>query len=116
MKRGDVVMAVLPNLEGGGANRRPVVIVQADYFNESLRDTTVASVTSNMSLVGPPNRLHIDPASPKGASSGLNHRSVVRCDRLSTIPQWGVGRKLGQLSTVQLAEVEACLKAALDLK
>ena len=89
MKRGDVVMAVIPFLEGSGAKRRPVVIVQADTFSENLRDTTVASVTSNMSLIGPPNRLLIDPASPKGASSGLNHRSVVRCDRLFTIPQWG---------------------------
>ena len=116
MKRGDVVLAVIPYLEGGGGSkRRPVVVVQADSFNATLPDTIVAAVTSNLALAGPSNRLAIDPADPEGVSSGLAHRSVVRCDRLFAMPRREVGRTLGRLSPTHLAVLYDCLKAALAL-
>jgi mRNA interferase MazF len=115
MKRGDVVMAFIPYIEGGATKRRPVAIIQADLFNGRLLDTLEATITSNISLAGPSNRFAIDPATPDGARTGLDHPSVVRCDRLFTIPKRGVGRLLGHLSATDLSRLDVCLKAALGL-
>ena len=50
MNRGDVLLARFPHPSGGRGKKRPVVVVQADTYNQVLRTLVVAEVTKNMSL------------------------------------------------------------------
>ena len=46
LARGDVVLVRFPHTSGGRGKKRPVVVVQADTYNQTLRHVVVAEVTS----------------------------------------------------------------------
>lgn len=71
LSRGDVALARFPHASGGRGKRRPVVVVQADGYNEKLRHVIVAEVTSNLSPEKA--RLRIDASSMEGQATGLAH-------------------------------------------
>lgn len=74
MKRGEIWWASL-------AERRPVVIVQSNLFNESrLNSVVVASITSNLRLADMPGNVRIG-----ARDSGLSKPSVVNVTQLLTI-------------------------------
>ena len=52
----------------------------------------------------------------QGSSSGLHGPSVVKCCNLFTVAQADIQRIIGRLSEAMIAKLEACLKAALDLR
>ena len=61
--------------------RRPVVIAQADSFNRSRLETTIAlAITSNLDLLGAPGNVL-----PPAAATGLPTGSVVNVTQLLTI-------------------------------
>jgi len=113
MNRGDVVLALIPYIDGTGGKRRPVLVVQSNQFNQTALDTIVAAISTNLRGVGQANQLLIDPATEP--TSGLVQPSVVRCDRLFTIDQRSVGRTIGSLSAATMQQIDGCLKAALGL-
>jgi len=45
---GDVLKARFPHASGGRGKKRPVVVVQADIYNQRLRHAVVAQVTTNL--------------------------------------------------------------------
>ena len=47
--RGDIALARFPHAAGGRGKKRPVVVVQADGYNRTLRHVIVAEVTTNLS-------------------------------------------------------------------
>src|SRR5947207_4188597 len=97
MKRGDVILAFIPNVGSPGGKKRPALVVQSDHNNARLNETIIAAITSNVSRVQEPSQLLIDVASPDGAASGLLHDSALRCERLHSIPQADVRRVIGTL-------------------
>lgn len=115
IKRGDVVMARYPFASGTGAKRRPCVIIQNDADNQKLANTGIAQITGNLGRVGDKSHLLIEFATPDGQQSGLLHDSVVSCNNLATIEQNLIDRVIGSLSPPLLQQVNACLKAALEL-
>ncbi len=54
MNRGDVLLMRFPHPSGGRGKKRPVVVVQADTYTQSLRTLVVAEITTNLAMVGDP--------------------------------------------------------------
>jgi mRNA interferase MazF len=114
LQRGDVVLLRFPFASGGG-KLRPAVVVQNDRDNARLTNTIVVMVTGVTRRRAEPTQLFIDAATPEGRQAGLHRDSVVNCVNLFTVEQAKVVRAIGHLSAPLLQQVEACLKAALDL-
>lgn len=115
IKRGDVILAYVPNVGSSGGKVRPALIVQSDHNNTRLNETIIAAITSNTSRVHEATQLLIQAATPDGAASGLLHDSAVRCERLHAIAQADVRRVIGNLSGALMRKVDDCLKAALGI-
>lgn len=115
LARGDVALARFPHAAGGRGKKRPVVVVQADGYNRTLRHVIVAEVTSNLSVAFDAANLLIETATPDGQGTGLLQDSVVTCLHLITMSEDRVGRVIGKLSPVLLMKLDGCLKVALGL-
>src|SRR5256885_1693026 len=98
MKRGDVILAFIPNVGSPGGKKRPALVVQSDLNNARLNETIIAAITSNISRVHEAHQLLIDLSTPDGKATGLLHDSAARCERLHTIPQADVDRVIGKMS------------------
>jgi mRNA interferase MazF len=114
-RRGDVVMVPYPFTDVAGLKVRPAVVVQNDRDNRRLRKTVAAMITSNLTRMGDPSHVYVDPSTPDGASSGLQFPSLVSCNNLFTLEQTDIVRTLGHLSDVLMAQLNDCLKAALEI-
>jgi hypothetical protein len=68
MNRGDVVLARFPHPSGGRGKKRPVVVVQANVYNQTLRTLVVAEVTKNLTMANDPACLFIQAGTPEGQS------------------------------------------------
>ena len=116
VQRGDVVMVDWLFSDRTGSKRRPAVVVQADAYNVALDDTILALITgSARRRVGAATQLEIDISTLDGIKTGLAIDSVVQCENLVTVDRKFILRIRGQLSTVLMQKVNACLKAALDV-
>ena len=113
--RGDVVLIDWPFGGGGGVKRRPAVVVQADALNARLGNVVVAAVTSNTRRTGHASQLLIEAATPDGRAAGLLTDSAVTAENLFTVARSRVLRRIGRLPPPRLAELDACLRAALGL-
>ncbi len=85
LTRGQIALARFPHAAGGRGKKRPVVVVQADVYNLSLRHVIVAEVTTNLSTAVDPANLLIELATPEGAATGLLHDSLVTCLHLEIV-------------------------------
>lgn len=115
MNRGDVVLARFPHTSGGRGKKRPVVVVQADVYNQAIRSVVVVQVTKNLSLANDPACLFIDASTAEGKATSLLQHSVVSCLLMATIKADLVQQTIGVLSDVMKQKLNTCLKAALDL-
>ena len=115
MNRGDVVLARFPHPSGGRGKKRPVVVVQADIYNQGLRTLVVAEVTKNLSMANDPAWLFIDASTPDGQATGLVQNSVVSCLLMATLKADLADQIIGALSHAMKQKLNACLKTALDL-
>jgi mRNA interferase MazF len=114
--KGDVVIARFPYAGGRGYKVRPAVVVQCDRLNQQIANTLLAMITGNIRLVGvEPTQFLIDPKTPEGASSGLSHRSAVKCENIATIPQTDIIATTGHLSDALQQTLTVCLKEAFEL-
>ncbi len=115
VKRGDAILAFVPNVGSPGGKVRPALIVQSDHNNARLNETIIAAITSNTTRVHEATQLLIDLATPDGRASGLLTNSAVRCERLHSIAQADVRRVIGKLSDALMGQIDLCLKAALGI-
>ena len=81
---------------------RPVLVVQADSYNNKMINTVVAMITTNLARTAEPSHLLIDITTAEGKQSGLIHSSVVNCNTLTTVRQDEVLRVLGSLSSAMM--------------
>ena len=98
MKRGDVLLARFPHPSGGRGKKRPVVVVQADVYNQTLRTIVVAEVTKNLQLANDPACLMIDASTTDGKRAGVVQDSVISCLMLATLKVDLVDQVIGELS------------------
>lgn len=110
--RGEVWWADLDEPTGSEPGyRRPVLIVQADPFNRSRLQTTIAVVlTSNLRLIDAPGNVLV----PK-QSSGLPKDSVANVSQVITLDRDVLAERAGKLPPRLLAAVDAGLKLVLAL-
>mgnify|MGYP003382663407 CR=1 FL=1 len=112
MKRGEIWWATLPDPEGSAPGyRRPVLIIQANEFNESRINTLIAaSITSNVALATAPGNRML-----KARTSGLTRDSVVNVSQIITIDKRLLTEKVRRLDDAVLEEVEEGLRLILGL-
>lgn len=87
---------------------RPVVILTRPEVRPYLRRITVAPITGT--IRGLSTEVEVGPA------NGLDHKSVISCDNVITIPADTIGRHLGHLDTAQEALLARAIAAAFDLE
>lgn len=114
-RRGDVALARFPHDSGARGKKRPVVVVQADSYNQTLRHVIVAEVSTNLHLSSDPANLLIEISTPDGQSTGLVQDSVVTCLHLVTMSEDRVGKVIGKLPAALLPKLDTCLRIALGL-
>jgi mRNA interferase MazF len=106
MKRGDVYWADLPG-------RQPIIIVSHDAFNQApaWRSIIVVPISTSalQSQRGP--TVVALPASV----AGLSKASVAVCHQVTTIDRAKLTKKASTLPVELLREVEAGIRAAMDL-
>ena len=112
MKRGEVWWASLPDPAGSGPGyRRPVLLVQANAFNESRINTVVVAViTSNLRLAEAPGNVRL----PR-RSSGLGKASVVNVSQVITLDRRFLTDRLRALPKATVERVDQGVRLVLGL-
>ena len=112
MRRGELWWASLPVPRGSEPGfRRPVVVVQADSFNQSrIQTLIVAVVTTNLRLAAVPGNVRLG-----RVEGGLQEESIVNVSQLLTIDKGYLDERLGSLSAVQMTAVDDGLRLVLSL-
>jgi mRNA interferase MazF len=111
-QRGDICWADLGEPRGSRpAKRRPVLVIQADAYNASKLNTTLAAViTSSTGLAAMPGNVFV-PA----IASGLPRDSVVNITALVTLDKADLNPAVGQLPASLMREVDRGLRRVLGL-
>jgi mRNA-degrading endonuclease toxin of MazEF toxin-antitoxin module len=115
MKRGDLVIAQFPHAAGTPPKSRPVLVVQADFYNQRINNVLVAAVTTNLTRRGDPAHCFVDVATVEGKLSGLSRASLISCLNLAVLPKTDLGQKIGELSAHLMSQIDDCLKTALGM-
>jgi mRNA interferase MazF len=112
MRRGEVWWASLRAPKGSDPGyRRPVVVVQANEFNESRISTVLCVVvTSNERLAAAPGNVRIS-----GRSTGIRSGSVLNVSQLITVDKMSLTERIGRLSAPTLEAMDAGLRLVLAL-
>jgi mRNA-degrading endonuclease toxin of MazEF toxin-antitoxin module len=101
-KGGNIVLARFPHASGGRGKKRPVLVIQDDSYNATLRHVVVAEITTNLSTASDPASLLIDVSTPDGQRAGLAQNSLVTCLHLATMIADRLERPIGSLSSVMM--------------
>jgi mRNA interferase MazF len=110
--RGSICWGDLGEAHGSKpAKRRPVLVIQANPFNASRLNTTIAAViTSNTALATMPGNVFL-PA----LASGLPEDSVVDVTALVTLDKTDLEPAVGHLPTSLMTKVSQGLQVVLAL-
>jgi mRNA interferase MazF len=112
IERGGVYWADLGQPVGSRpANRRPVLVIQSDSYNDSrLATVLVAVVTSNTALATMPGNVFLPTA-----VTGLPRDSVVNVTALVTLNKSDLSEQVGQVPSRLLDDVDRGLRRILSL-
>ena len=112
MQRGDIWWANLGKPQGSApAKRRPVLVVQADSFNESRIGTVmVAAITSNPRLAAAPGNVAVSKRASK-----LKEDSVVNISQVVTIDKSALTDRVSSLNARVMREVDDGFRLSLSL-
>ena len=107
MKRGDVVLAVVPSQLG---RPRPGVIVQADAFNSDLTTIFVCPISSDVQ-----ERLPLRPIIEARPSNGLRLRSQIMTDKMIALRRDRIRQVIGRIDTDTSEQLDRALLVVLGL-
>lgn len=107
MTRGEIYTAAARGAYTG--KPRPAVIVQDDRFDETT-SITVCPFTTNP-VDAPLLRIPIEPSD----DNGLDRRSSLMVDKITTVPRSGLGERLGRLRDDELVQLNRSLMVFLGL-
>ena len=112
MQRGEIWWANLPEPTGSGPGlRRPVLIVQAEAFNQSrIQTVIVAVITKNLSLAEAPGNVVLSPR-----ASHLPVDSVVNISQLLTLDKRLLTDYVSTLTSKKIKQTEVGLRLVLGL-
>jgi mRNA interferase MazF len=106
--RGDVVLASGPGEYG--RKPRPFLVVQSDLFNEAHASLSLCPITSILTH----NALFRVPV-PSEVSNGLTEDSEIQVDKVQSLRRERILRRLGDLTTAQMEQVDQTLRRWLAL-
>lgn len=108
-KRGEVWLVNWNPARGSEqAGRRPALIIQNDIGNEMAPTTIVAAISSSVKVF--PMNVKIDP--PEG---GLDLPSIIKTSQILTVVKERLEKRLGQISTKTMGDVNRAIKLSLNL-
>ncbi len=108
MRRGEVWWA---DLDGNG-HERPVVVLQANFLNDSMLSTVlVAAFTSNLTHALAPGNLKLSMK-----ESGLNKPSVLKCTQIFTAGKTALRDRVSMLRPDVWDRVEDALKVVFAIR
>ena len=112
MRRGEIWWAALPPPTGSGPGfPRPVLVIQADEFNESKIKTALAVIlTTNLRLAAAPGNVHCG-----AKETGLPRDSVVNVSQVVTVDKMLFTERVGVIPTHLLVRVKDGLRRVLGL-
>lgn len=112
MRRGELWWASRPDPIGSGPGfRRPLLIVQANDFNQSAIRTVICAVmSSNLRLERAPGNVRI-----RARGSGLDRDSVVNVSQLITVDKSLLTERIGRLAPELLRDVDFGIRIVLAL-
>lgn len=112
--RGDVVLVDYPFTDRRGSKVRPALVVQADILNRHITDTILAAISRSTHRASA-TQLFVDISTAEGSQTGLRQNSMIQCENLLTSDQRLIIATIGAMPAALLRQLDACLKAALDL-
>lgn len=107
MKRGDVVLVVVPSELG---RPRPGVIVQADEFSKDLSTVFICPVSSDVQ-----EKLPLRPIIEAKTSNGLRLRSQIMTDKMIALRQDRVRQIIGHIDSETSEQLDRALLVVLGL-
>ena len=107
MKRGDVVLVVVPSELG---RPRPGVIVQADEFNKDLSTIFVCPISSDVQ-----ERLPLRPVIEAKPSNGLRLRSQIMTDKMVALRHDRIRSVIGRIDSKTSEQLDRALLVVLGL-
>ena len=112
IKRGEIWWAELSDPRGSEPGfRRPVVVVQADSFNQSQIGTVmVAAITSNLDLAEAPGNLRVSRRDSK-----LPRDSVINVSQVLTLDRRFLAERVGRLPGQVIEKIDLGLRLILSL-
>ena len=113
MKRGTVVLAVLPFTDLTAQKHRPALIISPE--SRAGHDVLLAFITPYKGEPLDPAELLISIDDPDFSETGLKIASVLRLNKLFTLHKTLIIGKLGSLSPRLMDRVNECLRLALAL-
>lgn len=116
IERGHVVNARFPHASGARGKKRPVVVVQADAYNNRLRHAVVVQLPTNLSDLNDPACFLLESSSPEGQAAGLLQNSLFSGYLMSLMSEDRLLDIIGKLSDETMQKVDRCLKAALGIR
>lgn len=112
--RGDVVIVDFYPTDPN-ARVRPALVVQNDRDNARMQRTIVVQITSNLSRAREDTQHLVDRDHPDWSTSGLRLPSVINAANLVTVARDQITHVIGALSAATMQQINACLRAALEL-
>ena len=93
------------------ASNRPVLVVQADAFNQSrIATVIVAVITSNLALAAAPGNVAV-----RAQDGGLPRDSVVNVSQLLTLDRSALVNRVGRVPFPLLQQVDEGMRLVLSL-
>lgn len=109
-RRGDVILVPFAFTDRSGVKWRPAVVVSAERYNQQTPDVLIASITGNLKAISHPG----DHLLVEWKAAGLLKPSLAQA-KLATIQTSLITRRLGTLSSADMAALENGLREALGL-
>jgi mRNA interferase MazF len=107
VKRGDVVLAVVPSELG---RPRPGVIVQADVLSAELSTIFICPISSDVQ-----DKLSLRPIIQAEPSTGLRLRSQIMTDKMVALRHDRIRRVIGRISSETSEHLDRALLVVLGL-
>ena len=107
MKRGDVVLVVVPSEPG---RPRPGVVVQADEFDEDLSTAFICPISSDLQ-----EGLSLRPIVEASPSNGLRLRSQIMTDKMIALRRNRIRSVIGQVDAETSERLDRALLLVLGL-
>jgi mRNA interferase MazF len=108
VKRGDVVLAVLPGEHG---KPRPAIVLQSDLLNEKEPTSFIVCPLTTMLRFQPEVRVVIEPS----AQNGLRERSEAMVDKLISASRQRLRDVIGHIDATVMRAIDRSLVVVLGL-